>query len=138
MEPMAADTAAATRAPADDTATATAAEPAGIDFAHLARMTLGDASLEAEVLRLFERQAVVLLAHMRDASPAAAAAFAHTLKGSARGIGAWELAAAAEAVERSAERVSASARAVARLAAAVEAARAGIARRLPGHAGREE
>ena len=101
-------------------------------------MTLGDASLEAEVLRLFERQAVVLLAHMRDASPAAAAAFAHTLKGSARGIGAWELAAAAEAVERSAERVSASARAVARLAAAVEAARASIVRRLRGHAGGEE
>jgi len=140
MEPMAADTApaAAVRAPADDTAAAAAAELVGIDFAHLARMTLGEAGLEAEVLRLFERQAVVLLAHMRDASPAAAAAFAHTLKGSARGIGAWEVAAAAEAVETSAERASASARAVARLAAAVEAARAGIARRLPGHAGREE
>ena len=75
---------------------------------------------------------------MRDASPAAAAAFAHTLKGSARGIGAWEVAAAAEAVETSAERASASARAVARLAAAVEAARASIVRRLRGHAGGEE
>ena len=140
MEPIGADTApaAAVRAPAEDTAPAAAVEPSGIDFAHLARMTFGEASLEAEVLRLFEQQAVVLLAHMRDASPAAAAAFAHTLKGSARGIGAWEVAAAAEAVETSAERASASARAVARLAAAVEAARAGIARRLPGHAGREE
>ena len=140
MEPMAADTApaAAVRAPADDTAAAAAAELVGIDFAHLARMTLGEAGLEAEVLRLFERQAVVLFAQMRDASPAAAAAFAHTLKGSARGIGAWEVAAAAEAVERSAERASASARAVARLAAAVEAARASIARRLRGNAGGEE
>lgn len=40
-----------------------------IDLEHLARMTLGEAGLEAEVLRLFERQAAMLLAHMRDASP---------------------------------------------------------------------
>jgi HPt (histidine-containing phosphotransfer) domain-containing protein len=139
MEPIGADTApaAAVRAPAEDTAPAAAVEPTGIDFAHLARMTFGEASLEAEVLRLFEQQAVVLLDRMRDASPAAAA-FAHTLKGSARGIGAWEVAAAAEAVETSAERASTSARAVARLAAAVEAARASIVQRLRGHAGDEE
>ena len=39
---------------------------------------------------------------MEQAAPAAAAAFAHTIKGSARGIGAWRVAEAAEAVERAA------------------------------------
>lgn len=78
-----------------------AAEPA-IDLAHLGRMTLGDKSLEAEVLGLFERQTVILLARMRQLPSPAAGAFAHTLKGSARGIGAWRVAEAAEAVERAA------------------------------------
>jgi hypothetical protein len=73
-----------------------------IDLAHLARMTLGDKSLEAEVLALFERQTVILLARMRQVPSPAAGAFAHTLKGSARGIGAWRVAEAAEAVERAA------------------------------------
>jgi hypothetical protein len=76
-------------------------EPA-IDLAHLARMTLGEKSLEAEVLGLFDRQAGILLERMRNAPPAAAGAFAHTLKGSAQGIGAWHVAEAAAAVERAA------------------------------------
>jgi hypothetical protein len=71
-----------------------------IDLAHLARMTLGEKSLEAEVLELFDRQAGILLARMRSAAPAAAGAFAHTLKGSALGIGAWQVAEAATVVER--------------------------------------
>src|SRR3979490_3183569 len=81
-----------------------AAAPAGpaIDLGHLARMTLGEKSLEAEVLALFDRQAGILLARMRQATPPAAGAFAHTLKGSALGIGAWRVAEAAEVVERSA------------------------------------
>jgi len=70
-----------------------------IDLAHLARMTCGDKSLEAEVLRLFDRQAGMLLARMQQSSPKAVGAFAHTLSGSARGIGAWEVAAAAEGLE---------------------------------------
>jgi Hpt domain len=73
-----------------------------IDLAHLARMTIGDRSLECEVLELFDRQAGLLLARMRRASQREVAAFAHTLTGSARGIGAWEVAKAAEAVERAA------------------------------------
>lgn len=72
---------------------------AAIDPAHLARMTLGDRGLEREVLALFDRQAVILLARMNDAPATAVAAFAHTLKGSARSIGAGPLAAAAQAVE---------------------------------------
>jgi HPt (histidine-containing phosphotransfer) domain-containing protein len=103
-----------------------------IDLEHLARMTLGEASLETEVLTLFDRQAAVLLARMCDATPAAAAAFAHTLKGSARGIGAWRVAQAADAVEVTAIRANAraAASAVARLAAAVDEAKAAIADRL--------
>jgi HPt (histidine-containing phosphotransfer) domain-containing protein len=105
---------------------------AAIDLAHLARMTLGEHSLEAEVLTLFDRQAIILLEHMREAAPQAVAAFAHTLKGSARGIGAWRVAAAAAAVETDAARADAGevAGAVARLAAAVDEARAAIAERL--------
>lgn len=70
-----------------------------IDLAHLERMTLGEASLEREVLQLFGRQAEMLLTRMQTAAPAVVAAAAHTLKGSARGIGAWQVADAAEKVE---------------------------------------
>ena len=73
-----------------------------IDLTHLYRMTLGDHSLEREVLQLFERQADMLISRMPGLEPAGIAALAHTLKGSARGIGAWQVARAAEAVERSA------------------------------------
>jgi HPt (histidine-containing phosphotransfer) domain-containing protein len=71
-----------------------------IDLDHLARMTLGEAKLEREVLQLFDQQAEMLLDHMTSEAPRNIAALAHTLVGSARGIGAWKLAAAAEAVER--------------------------------------
>jgi HPt (histidine-containing phosphotransfer) domain-containing protein len=70
-----------------------------IDVDHLARMTLGEPSLEREVLQLYDRQAVMLLARMRQTIPAVIAACAHTLKGSSRGVGAWRVAQAAEAVE---------------------------------------
>ena len=72
-----------------------------IDLTHLYRMTLGDHSLEREVLALFERQADMLIGRMPGLEPAGVAALAHTLKGSARGIGAWQVARAAEAIERS-------------------------------------
>ncbi len=70
-----------------------------IDLEHLTRMTLGDRSLEREVLGLFDRQADMLCTRMGGAEPAVIAACAHTLKGSARGIGAWRVARAAEMVE---------------------------------------
>lgn len=70
-----------------------------IDFAHLFRMTLGDHSLEREVLELFDRQAEILIGRMAVTERSGVAALAHTLKGSARGIGAWGVAAAAENVE---------------------------------------
>jgi HPt (histidine-containing phosphotransfer) domain-containing protein len=71
-----------------------------VDREHLSRMTLGDRSLENEVLRLFERQADMLIARMAMATPANIKALAHTLDGSARGIGAWRVSQAAKVVER--------------------------------------
>jgi len=76
-----------------------------IDFEHLFRMTLGDHGLEREVLQLFDRQAGMLMERIAQSSqsePGIVAAAAHTMKGSARGIGAWQLARAADAVETAA------------------------------------
>jgi len=103
-----------------------------IDTAHLSRMTLGDLGLEHEVLRLFERQATMLLARMRSAEPPVVAASAHTLKGSARGIGAWRIARDAETVEMAVAcaGVSELNLALARLIASVGEAEAAIERRL--------
>jgi len=99
-----------------------------IDLTHLYRMTLGDHSLEREVLQLFERQAEMLIGRMPGLEPAAVAALAHTLKGSARGIGAWQVARAAEAVEQSAgSGVADIARAIGGLADAARDARTVIA-----------
>jgi HPt (histidine-containing phosphotransfer) domain-containing protein len=69
-----------------------------IDIDHLKRMTLGDASLEREVLAMFASQAVRLIDALA-ALPPEAADLAHTLKGSARAIGAFHVADAAEALE---------------------------------------
>jgi HPt (histidine-containing phosphotransfer) domain-containing protein len=71
-----------------------------IDEDHLGRMTLGDRRLEREVLEIFVRQTVIMLERIAGAEPALAAAAAHTLTGSARGIGAWRMARAAEQLER--------------------------------------
>jgi HPt (histidine-containing phosphotransfer) domain-containing protein len=79
----------------------TTSEPT-IDFVHLARMTLGDRALEQEVLTLFVCQAGMLMARMHGASPALVCATAHTLKGSAQGIGAFAVAQAAERLESAA------------------------------------
>jgi HPt (histidine-containing phosphotransfer) domain-containing protein len=76
--------------------------PTAIDQNHLARMTLGDRRLEREVLEIFVRQTTIMLGRIVGADPALAAAAAHTLKGSARGIGTWRVARAAELLEQAA------------------------------------
>ena len=104
-----------------------------IDTDHLARMTLGERSLEREVLALFDRQAEMLLPRIRRGDRAVAAASAHTLKGSAVGIGAFGVARAAEAVEQAQDSVlrdAAFAAAIDTLAAVLEEAKAEIARLL--------
>jgi HPt (histidine-containing phosphotransfer) domain-containing protein len=73
-----------------------------LDEEHLKRMTLGDQSLEREVLQVFIRQITLMLKRIARAEPAQAAAAAHTLKGSASGLGAWRVANAAERLERAA------------------------------------
>jgi HPt (histidine-containing phosphotransfer) domain-containing protein len=69
-----------------------------IDFEHLSRMTLGDAGLEQEVLAMFSAQSAKLIGALA-AMPADAPALAHTLKGSARAIGAMAVADAAARLE---------------------------------------
>jgi hypothetical protein len=73
-----------------------------IDLVHLSRMTLGDRTLERDVLSLFERQIGFLMERIETATAPVAAASAHTLKGSALGIGAFALATAASQVEQAA------------------------------------
>lgn len=76
-----------------------------IDLVHLARQTGGDAELERELLVLFSQQCV---RHLRtihagtDDSTRRDAA--HTLKGAARAIGAWQVADAADLIERQLEK----------------------------------
>jgi HPt (histidine-containing phosphotransfer) domain-containing protein len=107
------------------------ASEAAIDRGHLARMTFGDRHLEREVLGLFDRQAAMLVARMRSGEPSAVATLAHTLKGSAAGIGASRVAETASATEIAARESAAECvAAVDRLAAAVDEARALIAELL--------
>jgi Hpt domain-containing protein len=89
-----------------------------IDAGHLGRMTLGDAGVRREVLSLFILQSARLVARL-SAFPPDAAAIAHTLKGSARGIGAFSVAACAERIEQAAGDRQASAAALADLKTAV-------------------
>lgn len=73
-------------------------EDTAIDVQHLGRMTLGEPALETEVLALFAAQSRDLAARLA-AVPADAAALAHTLKGSARAVGAFRVAEAALVLE---------------------------------------
>lgn len=86
-----------------------AALDAPVDLVHLARHTLGNRDLEREVLRLFVLQSRMLLERMSEAGgetgdEAALARLLHTLLGSARGIGAWQV---ARSVERQQEALDA-------------------------------
>ena len=71
-----------------------------VDLVHLTQHSLGDRQLEQEILRLFVRQSTIYLQRLREASTSAElSSAAHTIKGSARGIGAWRVAHLAEAIE---------------------------------------
>lgn len=73
-----------------------------IDTDHLALQTGGDHELERELLHLFAQQCV---AHLRTIHAGADTKTridaAHTLKGAARAIGAWQVAEAADIIESS-------------------------------------
>ena len=75
-----------------------------IDLVHLARQTLGDRSLEQEVLRLFLTQMDVYIGRVENAKTHEERfAACHTIKGSARNIGAWDVADVAAHLESAAE-----------------------------------
>ncbi|MEQ8268342.1 MAG: Hpt domain-containing protein [Parvibaculum sp.] len=71
-----------------------------IDLVHLSKYTLGNRSLENELLGLFRNQADVYLARLVEADGDSEwKNAAHSLKGSARGLGAWALGDLAEEAE---------------------------------------
>jgi len=96
-----------------------------IDLEHLQRMTLGDASLEREVLAMFSAQAAGLIGKLA-ALPADAAALAHTLKGSARAIGAFAVADAASDLEAALQQGGNASQALTELKAAIAQARMAV------------
>jgi HPt (histidine-containing phosphotransfer) domain-containing protein len=96
-----------------------------IDLDHLRRMTLGDSVLEREVLAMFSKQAERLVG-LLAALPPETSAFAHTLKGSARAIGAHRVADRSGELEATIRGGGDPAHALAALDAAVVEARAAI------------
>ncbi|MDO9059897.1 MAG: Hpt domain-containing protein [Bradyrhizobium sp.] len=96
-----------------------------IDLEHLRRMTLGDAGLEREVLAMFAAQTVGLIGALA-ALPPESGALAHTLKGSARAIGAFAVADAAARLEAAFQKGEDPAPSLAGLRDAVTEARAAI------------
>lgn len=70
-----------------------------IDLVHLARQTGGDKVLESEVLALFARQARQAVTQLGEVDSASRVELAHKLAGAAKGVGAFEVARCAEAIE---------------------------------------
>lgn len=107
-----------------------------IDLSHLARYTGGEHMLNAEILRLFDGQITAMVEDLRDVLAQRDASrwkqIAHTIKGAARGVGAFrmgEAAAAAEPVDLVMQADKAEA-AIARLMREGDAVQAFIARYL--------
>jgi HPt (histidine-containing phosphotransfer) domain-containing protein len=96
-----------------------------IDLDHLKRMTLGDDSLEREVLAMFAAQSVSLVGALA-ALPAEARELVHALKGSARAVGAFAVADAAAVLEAALTNGDDPAEALAELKDAAAQARAAI------------
>jgi HPt (histidine-containing phosphotransfer) domain-containing protein len=96
-----------------------------IDIEHLQRMTLGDASLEREVLAMFSAQAAKLIGKLATL-PSDAAVLAHTLKGSARAIGAFAVADAVSDLEAAIQAGGNPSRALTELNAAIAQARTAV------------
>jgi HPt (histidine-containing phosphotransfer) domain-containing protein len=106
-----------------------AADLRPLDVDHLERMTLGEKALEREVLEMFLAQSSRLMVTLASL-PAETAALAHTLKGSARAIGAFDVAERAAALEAAGQGDDA---ALAALREALAEARSAIEARLGRH-----
>lgn len=100
-----------------------------IDLNHLRGMTMGDPALEQEVLALFAAQTADLLRSLA-AMPDDAAARVHTLKGSARAIGAFRVADAAAGLEAAMRAAGDASEALARLQREVTLAQQAVAEML--------
>jgi len=101
----------------------TVAKMGAIDVAFLDRVTFSDRALAREVLVMFDQQAESLLSIIRDAEGKRMRwETAHKLKGAARGIGAFEVASAAEDIETAEDEIEL-ANAIARLTVRVAEAR---------------
>jgi HPt (histidine-containing phosphotransfer) domain-containing protein len=70
-----------------------------LDLEHLRRQTAGDRALERDLLALFRTQCARLRLLILDGDSVQRADAAHTLKGSARAIGALRLASVADRLE---------------------------------------
>ena len=74
-----------------------------VDLAHLARYTGGERGLNAEILRLFDGQVTEMVGQLRAVLEARDAKrwreITHTIKGAARGVGAFGMGDAAAAAE---------------------------------------
>ena len=70
-----------------------------IDLAHLARQTMGDRELEREVLDLFVDQVISVRDQLSRTDVKGRRELAHSLKGSARSVGAAAIERCAEAIE---------------------------------------
>jgi len=72
-----------------------------VDLVHLAKYTLGNRSAEREILELFSRQSDLYFERLRSAETDKAwLEAAHTILGSARGVGAWQVAKCAAAIQK--------------------------------------
>lgn len=77
-----------------------ASPEAPIDLVQLATNTLGNRDLEVQVLHLFKSQSRMTLERLEnETDPSVRADLVHTLKGSARAIGAARVATACECLE---------------------------------------
>jgi HPt (histidine-containing phosphotransfer) domain-containing protein len=99
-----------------------------VDLRHLDRYTGGDRAVNEEILRLFDQQCAEMLQKLDSiagqAEGDAARAWrevTHTLKGAARGIGAFSLGEEAAQAEKASPQDSAALQAVARIKAKAEA-----------------
>ena len=70
-----------------------------IDLIHLARQSSGDRGLEGEILSLFRHQLKVAIVQLGMTSGRERRIVAHTIKGSARAVGAFGVARLAERIE---------------------------------------
>jgi HPt (histidine-containing phosphotransfer) domain-containing protein len=70
-----------------------------IDLVHLAKQTMGDKSLEIEVLQMFARQARACLQDISSGEMKKVEAAAHRLKGAASAVGAFRVSETAETLE---------------------------------------